>query len=372
MTSAAAVAAAYQEHLTPQDRAIVARAVERGGSPGHRGPTAELDPALLLDLLASDAVAAAVLGPAAQVQGPADRAQGSVGGVPGPADGGPGPDRPTVVVVGPTGAGAWPGTGAWSDAGTWSGAGAWPADPEAARRGLELASASPFLVFAVAVHRLAADLRHAGHVDEFAGPRRRLVVLGTADLVEVLDDPWRRLYLVELLTSFTKVASGSVWVRTGRRVRRLRISDLDPVRLAGLLGVLPEEQHAGVYRRLGDLALFLTGVFPDHTATQGLAQVAEQRLRRTTGHLGPTAPPSPNAPPSPDALLGTEGAVGLLEELGRRWYRLAVHSVRGPLTGTASALPALAARFGPARRTLNVLTDRYLLPRRHDLFGRAP
>jgi hypothetical protein len=248
--------------------------------------------------------------------------------------------------------------------------------PSAAGRGrpaptrTALLDASPFLVFALAVHRLLAELRGAGHVAEFAGPRRRIVVLGTADLVEVLAEPWRRLYLVELLASFTHVASGSVLVRTRRGLRRQRFSELDPVRLASLLEVLPEVEHAGVYRRLGDLALFLTGVFPDHTALRGLGEIDRARLWRSTGAGGPASPHGAEAPPTLD-LLGRGGAVGLLEELGSRWYRLAARRVVGPASGTASVLDDLAARFGPARRALNVLTDRYLLPRRGQLFGTA-
>lgn len=36
--------------------------------------------------------------------------------------------------------------------------------------------------------------------------------------------------------------------------------------LAGMLDVLPESRHRALHRRLGDLSLFLAGVFPDHTA----------------------------------------------------------------------------------------------------------
>jgi len=37
-------------------------------------------------------------------------------------------------------------------------------------------------------------------------------------------------------------------------------SELDLMRLLLMLDALPEQLHSGVYRRLGDLALFLTGV----------------------------------------------------------------------------------------------------------------
>jgi hypothetical protein len=119
-----------------------------------------------------------------------------------------------------------------------------------------------------------------------------------------------------LLASYVHVASGSVWVQTARGWRRRRrYSELDPIRLAALLEVVDEAERPGVWRRLGDLALFLTGVFPDHTDVPGVAPVRATRLLRSAG-LGPG-----------DAETG--GGVALLELLGRRWYRLAQASSVG-------------------------------------------
>jgi hypothetical protein len=56
----------------------------------------------------------------------------------------------------------------------------------------------------------------------------------------------------------------------------------------------------------GDLALFLTGIFPDHTDARGFGPVQASRLLRSAG-LGPG-----------DTEAG--GGVVLLELLGRRWY----------------------------------------------------
>jgi hypothetical protein len=228
-----------------------------------------------------------------------------------------------------------------------------------AQQGEMFAVTSPFFVFSVVVHRGWSDLQGAMSVDEWVGVRQRLPVLGGADLRDFLASDVRRLFLVELLASYTRVASGTAWTRTARGWRRLRFSELDPVRLASLLEAVPDAERAGVYRRLGDLALFLTGVFPDHTAQHGFAPVAVARLLRLSGLR-------------PDVTLGTTtapGAVGLLEQLGERWYRLAARSVRGPLVGTAAVVAEVAERFAAARRTLNVLTDRYVFPMRAQWFG---
>src|SRR5215510_13784026 len=133
--------------------------------------------------------------------------------------------------------------------------------------------ASPFLVFAVSVQRAAAELASAGHVPERTGPRQRVPLFDAPALRDFLAAPARRLFLAELLASFTRVASGRYRSRVGGRLRTRRFSELDPVRLAGLLEAVPRAERPGVYRRLGDVTLFLTGVFPDYAATAVLGPV---------------------------------------------------------------------------------------------------
>jgi hypothetical protein len=231
-----------------------------------------------------------------------------------------------------------------------------------------LLGASPFLVFAVAVHHCAADLVSATHVSEWLGPGRRAPVFDVAPLREFLDSPWHRLFLAELLASYTHVSSGSVMVSTRRGMRRQRFSELDPVRLSALLEVVPEEQRPGILRRLGDLALFLTGVFPDHVARKGFGPIEEGRLLRAGGMA-----PGRNRPggPTPAWSLGDPGAVGLLELLGQRWYRAAFDLVVPPVPAAMAVVGELPERFAQARRILNLVTDRFLFRYRDQWFGTA-
>ena len=224
---------------------------------------------------------------------------------------------------------------------------------------------SPALTFALAVHRSAEELRGAASVSEWVGPRRALPVFDADALRDFLADPFRRLFLVELLASYTHVASGSVWVHTRRGWRRRRFSELDPVRLASLLEAVPDDERAGVYRRLGDLALFLTGVFPDATATRALGPVDEARLRRV-GREDRAEPLPLSAAPEG---LGPSGAVGLFEALGVRWYRLACATAPKPLTASVRVVEDVAGRFSHARRILNHVTSRHLFPFRGEWFS---
>jgi hypothetical protein len=126
-------------------------------------------------------------------------------------------------------------------------------------------------------------------------------------------------------------------------------SELDPVRLAGLIEVTPEASRPGVYRRLGDVCLFLSGVFPDYSAAHALGQVDVERLLR-----------SARVPLAERDSLAAAPALELLEYLGARWYRIALATV--PVrTARLAVVGEVAGRFRQARRVLNHLADRYLL-----------
>ncbi|HEX3630690.1 MAG TPA: hypothetical protein VHW91_09490 [Candidatus Dormibacteraeota bacterium] len=143
-----------------------------------------------------------------------------------------------------------------------------------------LFQASPFLLFSLLIHRAARDLTQASFVDEWIGPRQRVPVFDVTGLREFGAEPARRFFLAELLASYTHVASGSVLVQTRRGWRRRRFSELDPLRLIELAELLPEQERPSVYRRLGDLALFLTGIFPDYAAERLVVNRERQQLER--------------------------------------------------------------------------------------------
>jgi hypothetical protein len=156
-----------------------------------------------------------------------------------------------------------------------------------------------------------------------------------------------RFFLIELLSSFVKVASGSVLVRTRRGYRRRRYSELDPVQLADMVDLLPPAQRPGGYRRLGDVALFLSGVFPDHTASHPPNVRQRERLAVSAG-----------VPPV--AALDDGGDLRFHEIVGASWYRQAATTASAFMGSGADYLLEMADQFSQARRFLNVLADRYL------------
>ena len=214
---------------------------------------------------------------------------------------------------------------------------------------------TPFLIFAVLIHRVVRDLGQASFVEEWVGPRQRVPVFDTTGLKDFGADPLRRFFLVQLLASYTNVASGSMLVKTSRGWRRRRFSELDPMRLIELAELVPEPERPSVYRRLGDLSLFLSGVFPDYAAERLIAERERRGLERAL------------RPADREQSQGRDG-IWLLERLGRRAYRIAQQGAdRGaPMAGV---LGDVSENFAVARRVLNFMTDRYLYPMRRQWFG---
>ncbi len=210
--------------------------------------------------------------------------------------------------------------------------------------------ASPFLIFAVAVHRAAAELESMDHVPERSGPRQRVPLFDAPELRDFLGSPARRLFLAELLASFTRAAGGQYRAVVRGRPRARRFSELDLARMAGQLETVPEADRPGVYRRLGDVALFLTGVFPDYAVAHALGPVSATRLLRAA-----------QVPPRQHEQLTTAPAIDLFEYLGARWYRVA-WSLAPARTARLAVVADVADRFRQARRVLNHIADRCLFP----------
>ncbi|GII24703.1 hypothetical protein [Planosporangium mesophilum] len=222
-----------------------------------------------------------------------------------------------------------------------------------------LVAVSPFVAFLVAVEQATREIATTAFVAERSAPRQRVPVFDAPRLREFLADPMRRLFLAELLTSFVRVASGRYWTRTARGWRSKRYSELDPVGLADMAEQSPPAYRPGRYRRLGDVALFLTGVFPDYTQLYAFGPFDAARLLRAAG-----------LPADDSSGLVTSPPIALLEQLGQRWYRRALDLA--PVTTTQLAVVSeVADRFTDARRILNHIADQYFCRIGNPWFGEA-
>lgn len=202
---------------------------------------------------------------------------------------------------------------------------------------------SPFLVFAAAVHRTGAALVGRLHAPDRTAPRSRVPIFDGPVLAAFAADPAHRLFLAELLASYARLTSGVVWRRDERGHRRHRWDELDLPALAVLLTAVPAEQQPGVWRRLGDGALFLAGVFPEY-AERTFGGTGLDRLTRFAG--GGTGREDRRGP------RGEGPVTELLEQLAGRAYAQV----------GAAVPPGVAESPHLARRVLALVADRHLFP----------
>jgi hypothetical protein len=196
---------------------------------------------------------------------------------------------------------------------------------------------SPFLLFTVLVHHVAGELRQATYVNDWTGPKSRLPVFDVAPLQEFLEDPGRASFLASLLASFATPLPPPV-----------PADPLDIHDLASWVDHALPEDRIELLRRLGDLSLWRSGVFPDSTGPHPLETPEAQFLGQTAGLSGLELV---------ELCDGARISPGLdaLETLGSRWY---VAAASGP--GVPPIVSDVARRFRAARRILNHLSDRHL------------
>jgi hypothetical protein len=156
-------------------------------------------------------------------------------------------------------------------------------------------------------------------------------------------------YLAAVLASFTRIHSMTIPVRVRPGIwHRIRVNDLDVDSLIRYAQILDEEHRFGVYQRIADACLFLTGVFPEYIeARQRYPQSRQPRLR-----LGGSL------------LQDLED----FESYGRTFYRLAARHRVAHLRGLEELLTTLSEQFILAEKPLAFLAERYLSLHKHRLF----
>ncbi len=202
----------------------------------------------------------------------------------------------------------------------------------------EQLTVSPLLLFAVLVHRAADELSTSEWVDEWVGRGSRLPVFDVEPLLEFSDAPGRLLFTAQLLVGFAVPTPPPVPVES---------LDLDEL-VDWLTAVEPDDQIV-LLRRLGDLALFQAGIFPDSNGATALSVAQAERFGRSAGladdeldTLVDIGSPSPGL----DAL----------EALSSAWYRAAAERP----SDAPVLLRDVANRIRAARRFLNYVADRFL------------
>jgi hypothetical protein len=196
---------------------------------------------------------------------------------------------------------------------------------------------SPYLMFTVLLRRVRRDLAGQSFVLERDARGKRIPVFEAAQAGQLVGDPPVREYLTEMLCSFVRTNIAVLYRQEGRGWQECKFSDMDMDDMMALCQLVESELKPRFYKRIADIALFLTGIYPEH---------ASSFVRR---------------PRSQDWRLVPE-----YEREGRRFYALAARETEPP--GPAPVLEQLAEKFTLAREALNLLSERYLKPLRARYF----
>jgi hypothetical protein len=193
---------------------------------------------------------------------------------------------------------------------------------------------SPRLVFSVLLRRVVRDLQGQRYTLERGGGET-VAVFDAPRVRRFVAEPEIWTYLVSMLASFVRNESVTVLVRRREHYirRRFNTSSLDD--MMALAGLVDADEVPWIFRRIADIALFQSGIFP--RSLRGV------RPRAARASVPPT--------------------VATYEEHGRRFYRLAAsRAAEQPRSAAAESrvLRALAEEFPAARKSLELLSDRYL------------
>lgn len=228
------------------------------------------------------------------------------------------------------------------------------------------AGASTRLRLASAVSRFASDITRAGYTADVHAGRVFVGESHDAEFVAHVGTNRFRLEATELLFSY---------LRPGRDHDDLLVtSDAAPHPLHSILDAhsivplieelhrTPEDEHAGLYRRLGDLAAFTVGVFPDHADSirvdRALFEITRRSLPLRLRVLCDEA--------DARGLFGDDTLTSLLYQIGPIWYRAASQRIAWPVI--AEPILAMAEHFDTSVTFLQMLTSASLLESRDDLF----
>ena len=131
---------------------------------------------------------------------------------------------------------------------------------------------SPSLYFEILLRRSYHELETITYTEEREG-RASIPVFDTPEVLEFMERPGVVEYMASMMASFTRIHSYTVPVRVRKGIRRrVRYNDMDIDSLVKFAANADPEQRFAYYKRIADVCLFLSGVFPD-SAQRGFGRM---------------------------------------------------------------------------------------------------
>ena len=208
---------------------------------------------------------------------------------------------------------------------------------------------SPALYFEVLLRQALRDLETAGYTVERDG-RADLPVFDTPEVVRFLSIQGVLDYLAHMLASFTRINSYAVPVRIRRGIRRRVVyNDMDIDSLVRLCATADWEQRFGYYKRIADVCLFISSVFPDF-ASPAVRYSVPNSMRTAVSDR-------------------TRRSLSDYEVQGSQFYGLAEEHDSAQHLGLSGVFRLLRDHFATARKPLSFIASHYLHGSRGLLFG---
>ena len=212
---------------------------------------------------------------------------------------------------------------------------------------------SPTLYFEILLRKAHGELQVATYTLETAG-RESIPVFDTDEVLEFMKRPKVIEYLATMLASFIKIQSFVVPMRVRRGIsRRVRYNDMDVDSLIKFASNVEPLERFGYYKRIADVCLFVSGVFPAHTH-RDYQQVAGGK---------PTAIPR---------TWRMRRSVEDYEREGARFYRLAQEHPTAKTLELAGVFGVLRENFAAARKPLAYMANHFLHSQKQQLFDSTP
>jgi len=207
---------------------------------------------------------------------------------------------------------------------------------------------SPALYFEVLLRRALREFEGATHTVERTG-KQNIPVFDVQDVVDILGRVEMLDYLAQMLASFTRINSYTVPIRVRKGIRRrIRYNDMEIDSLIRFGAVVDEEHRFGFYKRIGDVCLFVAGIFQDYVFYDYRYPVSSDARPPVMGRL--------------------RRSLEEYEETGRQFYGLAQKHSTAQVLGLSEVFAVLGERFTTARKPLDFISTQYLHSLRRQVF----
>ncbi len=212
-----------------------------------------------------------------------------------------------------------------------------------------MASITPRLLFEVLLRKTLKELGHQTYTVERTASQR-IPVFDTTEVVSLLGNKAILRYLAEMLSSFTKIESYTIPLRVRAGIwRKISFNDMDIDCLNRLCQAVDEEHRFSFYKRIGDVCLFILGLFPEYTYLDYSYPSSGETRPRIAGRVRRSAED--------------------YEEEGVRFYKLAAEHEAARGSELSEALRLLHENFNTAKKPINFISEHYLRYKRQRPFG---